>query len=421
MSDLAIRPTIQNGDHYRDYTHLDLIDHVEPIGPLGLIALPGSLDFVRQVDRELAARRLSYFEQLSAKTHATQLQDSYILAAEAVRFSSGEGKAQINASVRGHDLFIFCDVTNHSITYKMRGLTVPMGADDHFQDLVRMILAATGKANRVNVIMPFLYESRQELRSSRESLDCSYMLQELSHLGVDNIITFDPHDSRVENAIPRKSLESIPVSYRMIQSFLGAHPEISLEGEQAAMVISPDERGMKRAMFYAGILGLPFGTFYRKREPSSDGSSNLKVVDYKFLGDSPEGRDVLIIDDMINSGRTLIETSERLRQMHAKRIFCLAPFPLFVEGLDQLAQAAADGLINHVFCSNLIYRRPELLQCSWYTDVDMSSFCAQLIDAINYNLSIGKLLDQTETIQAIIQNHKQAKRFMTLFDEANTP
>ena len=411
-----LRPIITTGSDYSDYTHIDL-GQAHPVGPLGLVALPGSRSFVEQVNRHLCERRLAYTERESSllRLESGELRDNYIIDAEAVRFSSGDGKGLINDSVRGHDLFIICDVMNHAVEFRMFDEMVPMGPDDHFQDLVRLILAASGKAHRVNVIMPFLYESRQDTRQTRESLDCAYMLRELSFLGVDNIFTFDPHDPRIENALPRQSVENIPVSYRMIGSFLAGVPDVMLEGEQSLMVISPDERGMKRAVFYATILGLPFGTFYRQREHAT--STDLRdheVIDYKFLGDSPEGRDVVIIDDMINTGRSIVETSERLKAMRARRVFVMATFPLFVNGIELVDDAVRRGTIDHIFCTNLIYRRPELLAADWYTDVDMTSFCAQLIDAINYNLSISKLIDQTETIHEIIDEHKQAQGFLGL-------
>ncbi len=412
----AIRPASQSGAAYTDYTHYNL-QNAEPLAPLGLVALPGSRSFVELVDRHLCERRRAWFERSDSlvRLDSGELRETYILDADAIRFATGEGKGQFNVSVRGHDLFIFCDVMNHSVTYTMWGEEVPMSPDEHFQDLVRMILAATGKAKRINVIMPFLYESRQDVRQSRESLDCAYMLKELAMLGVDNIITFDPHDPRIENALPRQTVENIPVSYRLIQSLLISCPDIRLKGRRSLMVVSPDESGMKRSMFYATILELPFGTFYRQRKHALPGSSgNNEIIDYKFLGDEPEGRDVLIVDDMINTGLSVVETSERLKRMGASRVFCLCTFPLFVEGIGLVDEAVRRGTIDRVFCTNLIYRLPELLAAPWYTDVDVSSFVTLLVDAINYNLSIAKLIDQKETIREIIELHQQAQNILDL-------
>ncbi|MDI9498024.1 MAG: ribose-phosphate diphosphokinase [Bacillota bacterium] len=410
-----IRPASQSSAAYSDYTHYNL-QNAEPVAPLGLVALPGSRSFVELVDQHLGERRRAWFERSDSliRLDSGELRETYILDADAIRFATGEGKGQFNVSVRGHDLFIFCDVMNHSVTYTMWGQQVSMSPDEHFQDLVRLILAATGKAKRINVIMPFLYESRQDVRQSRESLDCAYMLKELAMLGVDNIITFDPHDPRIENALPRQSVENIPVSYRLIQSLLITYPDIRLKGKKSLMVVSPDESGMKRSMFYATILELPFGTFYRQRKHARASADNNEVVDYKFLGDEPGGRDVLIVDDMINTGASVVETSERLKRMGARRVFCLCTFPLFVEGIGLIDEAVRRGYIDRVFCTNLIYRRPELLAAPWYTDVDVSSFVTLLVDAINYNLSIAKLIDQKETIREIIGLHQQAQNMLDL-------
>ncbi|MDD2213652.1 MAG: ribose-phosphate diphosphokinase [Oscillospiraceae bacterium] len=408
---------IHRGSAYTDYNPSGLIT-AKTAGPVGLVTLPGSCEFVEAVNRHLFKRRMDYLND-GNWTHLEEglIRDSYIIPTSSVRFSSGEGKGQFDASVRGHDLFIYCDVTNYSVHFELFGHDVPMGPDDHFQDLIRIILAATGKANRINVIMPFLYEVRQNIRSGRESLDCAYMLKELSGLGVDNIITFDPHDPRIDNSLPAKSVESIPVSYRLIESFLKHYPDIRLEGDKSLMIVSPDELGMKRAMFYASIMELPFTTFYRQREVNiKNDRAQGEVVDFLFLGDSPEGRDVVIIDDMIVTGFSMVETAKRLKAMKARRVFCLCSFPLFVDGIEKMRQACEQGLIDHIFGTNLIYRRPELLASDWYTDVDLAYFCALLTDAINHNVSISKLINQSEEIKRLINEHKDVQQFMKLAD-----
>lgn len=415
--DQKIKSVISASKSYQDY---NAVGHNagNTEGPLGLVQLPGSVSFTQKVNDHLYERRLAYLQDnfTPADVERGTLRDNYIIPAKAVRFASGEGKGEILSSVRGHDLFIISDVMNHSVTFKMFGMQVPMGPDDHFQDLIRLILAATGKAKRINVIMPFLYESRQHVRTSRESLDCAYMLKELSSLGVENIITFDPHDPRVENALPTKSLENIPTSFSLIESFLGNYPDVKLEGNKSLMVVSPDELGMKRATFYASIMEVPLGTFYRQRDFSSGTQVGRQApfVDYKFLGDSPEGRDVMIIDDMIITGSTIVETAKRLKEMKAKRVFVLAPFPLMVHGIDAIQEAYENGIIDRVFSTNLVYRRPELVAAPWYVDVDLSHFVALLIDAINHNSSISKLIDQSEVIKRLINEHNEHQAFMDL-------
>lgn len=415
--DQKIKAVISSSKGYSDYNPVGQ-NAGKTEGPLGLVQLPGSVDFTNQVNQHLYERRLAYLQDNLSPVDIEKgtLRDNYIIPAQAVRFASGEGKGEIYSSVRGHDLFIISDVMNHSVNFKMFGMEVPMGPDDHFQDLVRMILAATGKAKRINVIMPFLYESRQHVRTSRESLDCAYMLKELNSLGVDNIITFDPHDPRVENALPTKSLENIPTSFSLIESFLNNYPDVKLEGEDSLMIVSPDELGMKRATFYASIMEVPLGTFYRQRDFANvDGhTKQAPFIDYKFLGDSPEGRDVVIIDDMIITGNTIVETARRLKEMKAKRVFVLAPFPLMVHGVDNMQAAYEEGIVDRVFSTNLVYRRPELLDAPWYVDVDMTYFVALLIDAINHNSSISKLIDQSEVIKRLINEHNEQQAFMDL-------
>ncbi len=411
-----IESVISSSKGYSDYNPVGQ-NAGKTEGPVGLVQLPGSRDFTSLVNQHLYERRLAYLQDSYSPSDLERgtLRDDYIIPTRAVRFSSGEGKGEIYSSVRGHDLFIICDVMNHSVKFKMFGREVPMGPDDHFQDLIRMILAATGKAKRINVIMPFLYESRQHVRMTRESLDCAYMLKELSELGVENIITFDPHDPRVENALPSKSLENIPTSYSLIEGFLNNYPDVKLGGKDRMMVISPDELGMKRATFYASIMELPLGTFYRQRDVNTaNNNRSASILDYKFLGESPAGRDVVIVDDMIITGSTIVETARRLKEMKAKRVFVLAAYPLMVHGTGDLEEAYREGIIDRVISTNLVYRRPELLEAPWYIDVDMSYFVALLIDAINHNSSISKLIDQSEVIKRIINEHNERQAFMNL-------
>lgn len=383
-------------------------------GPIALLALPGSQDFVEKVDKHLHNRRLEYMTDMAnvGLSEPGFLRDSYILRSESVRFSSGEGKATIINSIRGHDTFIFSDVLNYSITYKLFGKTVRMGPDDHFQDLVRMILATNDKAERVSVIMPFMYEGRQDVRTTRESLDCAYMLKELEELKVKNIISFDPHDPRVENALPKKSIDSIPVSYQMIKALCREYDDLDFSSRKSTMVISPDEMGIKRAMFYATVLGLPLGTFYRKRDYSVNAKS--PTHSFEYLGESPAGRDVLIVDDMIVTGNAMVETAKKLKKAKAKRVFCISSYLLAVDGAGDLEKAVQEGYIDRVFSTNLIYSPPDLLAKDWYVSVDLTRFVALLIDALNHNASISSLLDQTMKIKLLLSKYDDQQRFAKL-------
>lgn len=410
------------GTHSRDYYRYNQYGHnpMPSVGPIALIALPGSQDFVKRVDKHLHNRRLEYLTESPnfGLTEPGFLRDSYIKESQSVRFSSGEGKGTIFDSIRGHDTYIFCDVLNYSIQYKLFGKTVCMGPDDHFQDLVRMILATNDKTERVSVIMPFMYEGRQDVRNTRESLDCAYMLKELEELNVKNIISFDPHDPRVENALPKKSIDNIPLSYQMIKALCREYDDLDFSSGQSSMVISPDEMGIKRAMFYATVLGLPLGIFYRKR----DYSNPKRIIhSYEYLGDSPAGRDALIIDDMIVSGRAMAESAKKLKEAKAKRVFCIASYLLAIGDAKELEKAVAAGHIDRVFASNLIYTPPELLAKEWFVSVDLTRFVALLIDALNHNASISSLLDQTGKINRLLRKYDEQQRFAKLggsFSEA---
>lgn len=329
------------------------------------------------------------------------MRDDYRHDLNLVRFSSGEGKAVIGQSVRGHDLFIICDPMNYSCTYKMFGIENHMSPDDHYQDLIRIILAASGKARRINVIMPFLYEGRQHRKNSRESLDCAYMLEELFSLGIANFITFDAHDDRVSNSVPCGGFESVPTAYQIIKAMCRMVPDLNFDPRKM-MVISPDEGAIARSMYYASVLGLPLGTFYKRRDYSRIENGRNPIIAHEFLGDSVEGLDVLIVDDMISSGDSMLDLARMLKAGKAKRIFCAASFALFTDGFERFRDAYEQGLIDRVFSTNLIYHKPELLDEEWYTDADMSKFIAMLIDAINHNASMSGLLNPTEKIAKLL-------------------
>jgi ribose-phosphate pyrophosphokinase len=378
-----------------------------PIGPVGIIPLIGSSTFAELVNNYLLRRRTEYLEIAPeiCDLYPGFIRQDYRIPVNLNRFASGEGKAVISSTVRGHDLFIIADVLNYSCTYQMFGLTNHMSPDDHYQDLKRVILANSGKARRINVIMPFLYESRQHKRNTRESLDCAHMLEELYSLGVKNIITFDAHDDRVANAIPTGGFESIPSAYQVIKAMVNTIPDLQITNDRL-MVVSPDEGGISRAMYFASMLNVGLGTFYKRRDYTQVINGRNPIVAHEFLGDSVEGMDILIVDDMISSGESILDLARELKDRKALRIFAAATFGLFTEGLRNFQKAFEEGLISKVFATNLIYRSPELLETKWFCDVNMAKFVALLIDAINHDASLSSLLDPTEKIRKLLESYR---------------
>lgn len=381
-----------------------------PIGPVGLVPMSGSADFCEKVNRHLINRRAAYTKD-SDLNHPGFLREDYRLDALCTREPTGEGRALFVDSVRGHDLFILCDVMNYSVSYDFYGQPKPMTPDEHYQDLKRIILAASGKARRINVFMPFLYESRQHRRSTRESLDCAYMLEELDQLGVDNLITFDAHDPRVSNSTPISGFESIPLNYQMLKAMVNRVPDFDLKSGNLVL-ISPDEGAINRVMYYSAILKAPLGTFYKRRDYTKIVNGRNPILAHEFLGDNVEGKDVLIVDDMISSGDSMLDIAREMKARKAKRVFCAVSFALFTSGLKRFDEAFEGGYIDGVLGSNLIYRTPELLARPWFIDVDCSKFVALLIDAINHDASLSSLIDQTKKIQGLLQktySEKEAK------------
>ena len=373
-----------------------------PIAPIGLIQLKGSVEFTEKVNYYLTTRRSEYQQEAFVSKYPGFYRQDYRIEVENARFSSGEGKAVIKNTVRGHDLYIISDVMNPSITYKMYGQLNHMSPDDHYQDLKRVILACSGKARRINVIMPFLYESRQHKRNARESLDCAFALEELYNLGVANIITFDAHDERVANAIPLSGFESLPSNYQMIKEMYRQIPDLSFT-KGKFMVVSPDEGGIGRAMYYASILGVPLGTFYKRRDYTTVVNGRNPIIAHEFLGDSVEGMDILIVDDMISSGDSMLDIAKAMKERGARKVFCAATFGLFTEGIENFNKAYEAGIFDKVFATNLIYRRPELLETPWFADVNMCKFVALLIDAINHDASLSNLINPTEKIKKLLK------------------
>ncbi len=377
-----------------------------PVGRLGIIAMESCTELGNKVDKYLVKWRAArQNEHKSTIAFHGYERGSYLIESVCPRFGSGEAKGVIRESVRGTDLYILVDVLNHNLEYKISGKPSPMSPDDHYQDLKRVIAALTGKARKLTVIMPFLYESRQHKRSSRESLDCALMLQELIGLGVDNIITFDAHDPRVQNAIPLSGFENIRPTYQFIKCLLRSTPDLEIDKEHM-MVISPDEGAMHRAIFLANMLGVDVGMFYKRRDYTQIVNGRNPIVAHEFLGDSVEGKDVIIIDDMISSGESMLDVAKQLKNRKARRVYCMCTFGLFTNGLELFDQYYKDGIIEKVITTNLTYQPEDLLSREWYASADLSKYIALLIDHLNHDASISDILDQTERIQARINEYK---------------
>ena len=381
-----------------------------PVAPLKLAAHISAEKLAKEVDKALVEYRRHDLVQLQEKYSDSVLlrdfaPDSFLLDLECPRFGTGEAKGVINESVRGVDEFILCDITNYSNTYTVCGFTNHMSPDDNYQDLKRIIGASVAKAHRVNVIMPFLYESRQHKREKRESLDCAMALEELVNMGVKNIITFDAHDPRVQNSIPLNGFDSFMPTYAFVKAILRKFPDLQIN-KDTFMVISPDEGAMGRAVFLANNLGVDMGMFYKRRDYSKVVNGRNPIVAHEFLGASVKDKTVLIVDDMISSGDSMLEVAGKLKDLGANKIYVCCSFGLFCNGLGSFDIAYQKGLIADVYTTNTIYQTPELLSRPWYQSVDMSKFLAYILDAINHDVSIGRLLDPSEKINLLLEKHK---------------
>lgn len=377
-----------------------------PVGSLGLISLDGCKVLGKKVDDYLVdwrtQRESAHKESLAFSGYQ---RDSYLIKTKVPRFGSGEAKGVILESVRGNDLYILVDVANYSLTYSLSGHENRMSPDDHYQDLKRIIAAVGGKARRITVIMPFLYESRQHKRTARESLDCALALQELVRMGVDNIITFDAHDPRVQNAIPLNGFETVQPAYQFIKGLLKNVSDLCIDSDHM-MVVSPDEGGMSRAIYIANVLGLDMGMFYKRRDYTQIIDGRNPIVAHEFLGTSVEGKDIIVIDDMISSGESVLEVAAELKQRKAGRIFICATFGLFTNGLAKFDQAYDKGLFDQILTTNLIYQTPDLLHRPYYIDCDMSKYIAYIIDTLNHDASISDLLNPSDRIQALLTRYQ---------------
>ena len=377
-----------------------------PVAPLKLAALESCKDFASKVDSHIVQFRRNDMEELKRRKADLHYRgydvDSYLLDFECPRFGTGEAKAVINESVRGTDIFVMADVMNYSIPYTVCGYTNHMSPDDHFQDMKRVIGSCVATAHRVNVVMPFLYESRQHKRSKRESLDCAMALEELIQMGVENIITFDAHDPRVQNAIPLYGFDNFMPTYQFVKT-LFTHDKTTQIDKDHLMIISPDEGAMNRAVYLANNLGVDMGMFYKRRDYSKVVNGRNPIVAHEFLGDSLDGKDVLIIDDMISSGESMIDVAKELKRRNARRVFCLSTFGLFTNGLEVFDRAVEEGIIEKVITTNLTYQTPELLSRDWYASSDVSKYVALLIDTLNHDASISDLLNPTERIKEYLE------------------
>lgn len=380
-----------------------------PKGALGIIAHKSCQEMGKEVNYYLTRWRADREQDTVADmTFKGYKRECYLLDADCPRFGSGEAKAIINESVRGIDLFILVDVTNWSLTYKLCGHENRMSPDDHYQDLKRIIAAASGKARRITVIMPFLYESRQHRRTTRESMDCAMALQELTNMGVENIITFDAHDPRVLNAIPLKGFESVRPAYQHVKGILSHEPDIKIDADHL-MIISPDEGGTDRAVFMANVLGVDMGMFYKRRDYSKIVDGRNPIVAHEFLGSSVEGKDVWIVDDMISSGDSMIDVAKELKKRKAKRIFVVATFGLFTNGLKKFDEAYESGLIYRLVTTDLTYQTPELLERPYYINCKMSKYIAYIIDTINHEASISDLLNPYDRIKRFVTRYNNGE------------
>mgnify|MGYP002589790603 CR=1 FL=1 len=384
--------------------NLHELENAMPVAPLKIIALPSAEKMGRRINDYMVEFRKSIHNDKVKNDPAFHgyIESNYLVDVDVPRFGSGEAKAQIGETIRGRDLFILTDVCNHSITYNMNGYTNHMSPDDHYQDLKRVIGACNGKARRINVIMPFLYEGRQHRRSGRESLDCAYALEELRDMGIDNFITFDAHDPRVQNSIPLNGFDNFFPTYQFLKALIKSVPDLRVDNDHL-MIISPDEGAMSRAVYFSNILGVDMGMFYKRRDYSTIVNGKNPIVAHEFLGDSVEGKDVVVIDDMISSGGSMLDVAKQLKERNAKRVFVCTTYGLFTDGLDKFDEYYEKGWLDRVITTNLNYRIPELLERPYYVEANMSKYLASIIDIINHDVSVEKVRSSNEKIMSLME------------------
>ena len=386
---------------------LKVLERTLPVAPLKIAALESCTELGKKVnDYIVQFRKDTSEETLSSPVYSSYQMDNYLIECHCPRFGSGEAKGTIKETVRGKDLFVMVDVCNYSLTYSVNGHVNHMSPDDHYQDLKRIISAANGKAHRVNVLMPFLYESRQHKRTKRESLDCALALEELVEMGVSNIMTFDAHDPRVQNAIPLIGFDNFNPPYQFMKALLRAEPDLVLDKEHL-MIVSPDEGAMHRAVYFSNVLGVEMGMFYKRRDYSTIVNGKNPIVAHEFLGADVKGKDLIVVDDMISSGESMLDVAKQLKDRGAARVFVCTTFGLFTNGMEIFDDYYNKGYIDHLITTNLTYLPPETLSKPYFTVADMSKFIALIIDSLNHDISIGAVLDPTKRIHALVEKHKK--------------
>lgn len=390
--------------------NLQELENAMPVAPLKIVALPSAERMGRRINDYLVEFRKSIHNDKVKNDPAFHgyIESNYLVNVSTPRFGTGEAKAILGESIRGKDLFLLVDVCNHSISYNMNGYTNHMSPDDHYQDLKRVISACNGKARRINVIMPFLYEGRQHKRNGRESLDCAYALRELQNMGIDNFITFDAHDPRVQNATPLNGFDNFIPHDQFIKALLNAEDDLIVDKEHL-VVISPDEGALDRAIYFASVLGVETGMFYKRRDYSTIVGGKNPIVAHEFLGDSVDGKDVIIIDDMISSGGSMIDTAKQLKMRNARRVFICCTFGLFTDGLKAFDNAYEQGYFDRVVTTDLTYLPPELYTRPYFIEADMSKFIASLIDFMNHAASLSGVMETTEKMHTILDTYNNRR------------
>ena len=382
-----------------------------PVGPLGLIAMPGTEKMGEKVNSWLKKWRDHTEESMGDEIRTTPgfEREDFLVKVICPRFGNGEGKGMIKESIRGYDLYILCDPGAYNVTYKMYGQDIPMGPDEHFANLRRIIAATNGKARRISVIMPMLYEGRQHRRASRESLDCAMMLQDLERMGVSNLVTFDAHDPRVQNAIPTGGFESFMPSYQILKALLKKDKTLWIDKDHM-MIVSPDEGAIDRNIFYASVLGLDMGMFYKRRDYTRIVNGRNPIVAHEYMGNTVEGKDIFVADDIISSGESVIELARELKKRKANRIFAAATFALFTNGLEEYDRAYQEGIIDRVISTNLTYRRPEVAEREWFLEADMSKYISFIIATLNHDRSLSRLLNPYDRIHALLKRYNNEQQ-----------
>lgn len=388
--------------------NIKLMESALPVAPLKIAALDSCIDLGKKVnDYIVTFRQDSLKKYLDSPLFSTYKQDNYLIDCQCPRFGSGEAKGLLGSSIRGKDLFVMVDVCNHSLTYTVNGHLNHMSPDDHYQDLKRVISAANGKAHRVNVIMPFLYESRQHKRTKRESLDCAFALQELVDMGVSNIITFDAHDPRVQNSIPLHGFDNFNPPYQFMKALLRAEPDLKVDKDHL-MIVSPDEGAMHRAVYFSNVLGVNMGMFYKRRDYSTIVNGKNPIVAHEFLGDDMHGKNVIVIDDMISSGESMLDVAKKMKDRGAERVFVCTTFGLFTDGFEKFDEFYANGYIDRVITTNLTYLPAEAYEKPYFVVADMSKFIALIIDSFNHDITMSSVLNPTDKIHRLLERYKNA-------------